>query len=134
MVADSSGWVDATEICKLKKIWRIRGGLVGCAGQYPDVIRFVEWCKDDADPDECPVGNYQAITADPTGRVLIWGGFGHVPIPASWGYAAIGAGFEIALGALADGASAKRAVKAAIRHNAHCRGPIRIWHLRKGTT
>jgi hypothetical protein len=52
------------------------------------------------------------------------GAKGYGVCPVSLPYIAIGAGAAVAIGALAAGATAKRAVDLACRHNTFCRPPV----------
>ncbi|SRR5258708_5653940 len=131
MAADSSGWVGDTNAHTVWKVHRVGGGLVGGAGLVSPFENFVRWLKEGADEEEFPTGAYEAIVVDPTGRVTVWYGSGMPPIKSKDPYCAIGSGQDFALGALHAGADARGAVKAAIRHTATVKGPIRVYKLRR---
>ena len=130
MAADGACWINDSQITRMQKIYRLKGGLVGMAGDVEVISQFIEWLKDGADEDEFPLGNYESIVVNPSGRVTLFEGGSYCPVPLRAQYAAIGAGIDYALGAMFAGADARLAVKAAIAYNAKCRGPISVFHLR----
>lgn len=129
MASDSSCWKESTEICKVKKIYRIRKGLVGIAGDFTDIAKFIKWLKEGAVEEEYPKGTFEAIVVDPSNRITLWDGWGYAPINHRGNYCAVGSGADIALGALCVGASSKQAVQAAIKHHSQCSGPISLYKL-----
>lgn len=129
MAADNSCWIGDSEVTRIKKIFRVKHGLAGMAGDVNGIAAFIEWLRDGAEEEDYPIGGYEAIVVDPKGRVTLWEGSGYCPVPLKGSYCAIGAGTDYALGALYAGASAPVAVRAAIRHNAKCRGPVSIYRL-----
>ena len=130
MSADSSCWIDNSEVTKIKKIYRIKGGLVGVAGDVHSIALFIKWIKDGCEEDEFPDGSsLEAIVVNPFGRVTLYEGMAHCPVIHKGPYIAIGAGTDFAMGAMFAGGTAEMAVRAAIKHNAKCSGPVSTWRL-----
>lgn len=135
MSADSSCWIGDSEVTKIKKIYRIKNGLIGMAGDYHSIMRFVKWAKEGWDEDEFPENSIlEAIVVDPQGRVTLWEGAAYCPCPLRAPYTAIGAGADFAMGAMFAGGTAEMAVRAAIKHNAKCSGPVSTYRLSKDNT
>jgi ATP-dependent protease HslVU (ClpYQ) peptidase subunit len=123
MASDSGVWVEGILVYKTKKLHRLKNGCVaGFAGAVNDALTILRWM----DGDETEKPKFDEVTmlvASPTGRVLKY----DAPKPISIKrpkYISIGTGYQVALGALHQGATAYEAVKAAIEHDAHSRGPI----------
>lgn len=107
-----------------KKIIKANGILAGGCGDMSFVQEFLHWAsyknRDELEPPKSSSSN-QGIIISPK-NILYY--VGKKPIPLKTSYLAIGSGFEIALGAFWMGASAAKAVKAAMVHNIHCGGEI----------
>lgn len=97
--------------------------LAGGAGTFSEVLAFLEWVKKGGagqwpklnDETTCIVGYERTLYVyDATGRTKL------VNCP----YYAIGGGGDFATGALAYGASAKEAVKIAMKHDAFTAGRV----------
>ena len=129
MACDSSVLHGGTYIHRIKKIWRVGGGLVGGAGKIADLIKFVTWLKDGAIESEFRPGDYHAITVEPSGKVRAWEGLYSDPLDIEDEYCAVGAGRDHALGAMFAGADARTAVRAAIRFDNSCAAPVRVYRL-----
>lgn len=131
MAADSSCFCGVTNVHGVKKIWRVGGGLVGCCGALSDIMMFVRWLRDGAADGEYPqMRCMEAIVVDPRGRVCSYEHASSEPIVVEGRYCAVGAGAEIALGAMHAGADARAAVRAAIRHSGQVMPPVRSYQLR----
>lgn len=131
MAADSSCFVDDTAIHGMKKVHRIGGGLVGCAGNVASIDAFVRWLRDGAIDGDYPLmESLEAIVVDPRGRVSAYDDNSAEPIEVRAPYCAIGSGRDFALGALHAGADARGAVRAAIKHHGPVKGPVRVYRLR----
>lgn len=131
MASDSSCWIGDSDVTKIKKIYRIKDGLVGVAGDIYSIVKFIKWAKDGWDEDEFPEGSVlEAIAVDPQGRVTLWEGAAYCPVPLRAPYTAIGAGADFAMGAMFAGGTAEMAVRAACKHNAKCGGPVSVYKLR----
>ena len=132
MAADSSAWVHGTHVHKVRKLWRVGGGLVGMAGSIIDMEAFVRWIADGADHEDYPHGEFDTIVVDPSGRVSLYEGAGPDPVVSRDPYVAIGSGMMVALGALAVGANPIAAVRAAIKHTGTSKPPVRFLRLGGG--
>ncbi len=112
---------------KTIKIRRIGSLLVGGAGTTSLVQRFMGWLVSGAQgyPPTLQIGESSAcvMVITPEGWIVEWNG-DHPPDMTRADFAAWGSGADIALGALAVGASAARAVEAAARLDNHTGGPV----------
>jgi 20S proteasome alpha/beta subunit len=102
-------------IMKVTKLFRVNGSIIGAAGNFEQILRFVEWRRN---PEQRPTfaseTSLNALELMPNGKILWWGAE-MVPITVEDEYYAVGSGSPYALGALAMGASLKEAVKIANR-------------------
>jgi 20S proteasome alpha/beta subunit len=132
MASDSSCFVGSTHILSMRKVWRVGGGLVGCAGDVADILKFVRWIKDGADEDDYPeMGSLEAIVVDPHGVARAYENGHSAGMLIRDPYCAIGSGRDVALGAMFAGAGAKTAVQAAIRHTGQSKAPVRVFRLKE---
>lgn len=130
MVADSN--VSDGERCgSMRKVWRIRGALVGCAGNLCDIEPFVQWVRDGADHLTRP------RTPHLSALVLADDGLRHFvasdpPILVQSGREAIGSGAMavLAVHEALDFSDPARAVRIVCKHDAGSRGPVRTYRLR----
>lgn len=102
---------------RTQKLWKIADFWIACSGDYQDVLLAVEWFRNGMPDTDKPKLN------DPGGLVVIKKrgrkAFRYEGNLVGWdvaaSFAAAGSGFEIALGAMAMGATAEEAVKVAAR-------------------
>lgn len=122
----------STHIVGTKKIWRVGGGLVGVAGDIAAMLQFIRWIKCGSDEDDWPKFNgcFHAMCVSPTGKISLFEDSGPESCEMHGSYCAIGSGSDFALGALACKQTARAAVRAAIKHHAQCKPPIRSYKLR----
>lgn len=113
----SNGHVGTT-----KKIWKRKsdGALVGCCGLVALFQRWSEWflAGERGPPPSlgtCDDSDTTALVVRPSGLVEVWCRFGPAKYDAK--YHAIGSGGDLAMGAMAVGASARVAVAAAAKHD-----------------
>jgi hypothetical protein len=100
-------------------------GFVGTA-HYKD--GFSTWAEERAgDPPKIPVESGPGMLISPEGEVSEWWGDGWFVVEAP--FAAWGSGSDLAVGAMAMGATAQQAVQVAIDFNVHCGGRLRIERL-----
>lgn len=113
MAADKR--ISGSPVFKSTKIHQIRGSLIGIAGNVEQALRFIEWRRtpEQKPQFEASVG-FEALelTAD---RRLVWWGAEMVGIEIEDDYYAIGSGAQLALGALAMGATLRQAIKIAAK-------------------
>lgn len=102
------------------KLFRLTDGAVlGGAGTYDQIVEIVAWvnegCKNDAKPKlpEDDGSDLLLVTPEGVAYWLTWPYLRRVQINEP--FAAVGSGAEFALGAMAMGASARRAVQVAMR-------------------
>jgi len=102
-----------------QKIIRVRGAVIGFAGDLQEALRFVAWYKDRRKPkpdfsrDEDD--DWEALVV--TKAKVEWWGPGMVPIPINEPYYAIGTGAEYAIGVLDMGHSIDDAMRVAIKRD-----------------
>lgn len=103
-----------------EKLWKLDNGeVLAIAGDLAYALKLAEWYKAGADPTK-----YPNKTGEDWGRIVVashrgcvtYEGYG-MAIPVRAKFAAWGSGRDFALGALAMGADARRAVEIT---NAHC--------------
>lgn len=135
MAADSL--ISSMEIRRgrVRKIVRTETGwLCGASGYCGEVVRFLEWSRTAIGAAEAKFsidvedGDFAAVAVSPAGEVEHFDHKGHrfyVEAP----FYAIGAGREIAIGAMAHGASAEQAAQYAIDWAVSCGGPVHVERL-----
>lgn len=113
-----------------QKIVRSRAGHIGGAGGPAEAgVKFMAWIEAgcvDAPPEHKDPAD--GIVIYPDGRTMHWDG-GPVLLAAEAPFFALGCGAPIALGAMAAGADARRAVEIAIRYDCYCGGEITVLTL-----
>lgn len=137
LAADSQVTCGAVRDGTAKKIGRTPDGrLWAFTGKLRFMEAWREWCEAPAgstgpDAPRLPeIDDSTGILISPDGVVREWWGDGWVvnnSSPVAWG-----SGSELALGAMAAGASAEEAVAIAIRLHIESSGPINIEHLVDG--
>jgi hypothetical protein len=122
MVSDSmcswSGrWWPAT------KLYRVRGGILGCAGSTPDIEKMIGWYMAGC-PKKKPRGELDCngLILRPTGLYAVDAYCQETLIEL--GFFAIGSGGDAALGALHAGASPRRAAEIAAEVDTNSSGPF----------
>jgi hypothetical protein len=133
MAADSACLAENTHEHDIRKIFRVGGALIGCCGSVYVIERFKAWLKAGADPEAKPSirDGFEAVIVRASGKIFTFDSYGEHAIEALTTYVAIGNGAEIALGAMFAGADARKAVQAAVKHNALTKGPVRCYKLNK---
>jgi hypothetical protein len=95
------------------KIFRVKGSLIGIAGNTEQALRFVEWRRSpDTKPTFVETANFEALELSHDGR-LTWWGTEMVGITLDDPFYAIGSGAPYALGAMAMRASPRHAIEVA---------------------
>jgi ATP-dependent HslUV protease subunit HslV len=124
-----SGSSRAGHMSKLLKTRR--GALVGISGEVEGTTRFLDWMrsgrrgKPPATDDD---SGCRGIVVEPDGSVLFWDG-GPALFPKRGAYFALGSGRDVALGALAMGATADAAVRAAMQIDIYTGGDVETLRL-----
>lgn len=124
MCCDST-WNDGTEKGFFKKVFRVRGALVGLAGSVTEIARWLHDYRSGVDVR----GQKYEIAA----IRLTWSGVERWTSGDDWFPVgvqhAIGTGGMAARAAMAAGAPCRRAVQIAITIDAGSNGPVRTYHL-----
>jgi len=120
----------------MKKIKKIKGWLIGAAGDLDAVSMFLqkfnpETIKDNKHPLVGLPNTLEAIIVDPTGVIYYMENSGMLSAITTDGFIAIGSGCEAAMGAMAAGATAREAVKIAIKYGEDCGGKAHYIRLGK---
>lgn len=122
MAADRSTRACGVEFHETRKVARrADGALIGCAGMSAQGRAMRDWFLAGEVGERPGLGEKEedsthALIVRPDGRVEVHDMHGRTDAESEFGYHAIGSGFELALGAMAMGASAVRAVEVAIQH------------------
>ncbi len=122
VAADRQATEDSTRT-SCKKIIRIRTGEILCdVGDYPIGLALIDWYKKGCDPVKFP-----KIPKNNGTKLIVFSASGvleyetsHHGVPVKEPFFAWGAGKDLAIGAMAMGASAREAVKVASRYNVLC--------------
>ena len=128
MAADSRAYSGSAHPAGNKlKIHRLKdGSIVGITSNQVGMPEaFVEWLNNGGSRDDLMPASpsLSAIVVSPSGDIALYDD-GYTPSRV-WGDTfTIGSGRKYALGAIAMGADAKRAVEVAIEHDLWCGGPI----------
>jgi hypothetical protein len=127
MVADSQ-WSDGTQSGGCRKVFRIRGSLIGLCGDLAAGALWRElYAKDELAPGHGDVAEVFALRLSNAGLFTWNSAEGWLSLAEKrW---AIGTGEEYAIGALMAGATPLRAVRIAITHDAGSGGKARTYRL-----
>lgn len=134
MASDSGIFIGDVLIGNVKKIIKTDDGfLAGACGNAEDSSLFLDVASEGMDDDmvfseECKFISLNALYVNPKGEVFSVGNKGY-PFKVDAPFYAEGAGAEIALGAMAAGASAEEAVEIAIKYSIWCTGPVKTIKL-----
>lgn len=128
MVADSN-ITDATKVWKTRKVWRVKGHLVGMAGNAEEFLPFLTWCRSGMQDSPPHLKTIEAMVLSTAG--LLFFSMSTLPIRIQCGRHAIGSGSMAALATYeALGfTDPKRAVQIVCKHDAGSRGPVRVYRL-----
>lgn len=128
MVSDTN-YSDGETRGQMRKVWRMRGGLVGLAGSLDEFAPFLLWLKDGMASPGPRLKSLSALWLQPTG--LLWFADSLSPIVVQGRCHAIGTGAMAAHAAheALGFADPKRAVRIACNHDAASRAPVRLYRL-----
>lgn len=120
-----------------RKIARVKGDVIGAAGDSGDCLRFLDWAKHDFAEKKRPKF---AIASGEEGEahILLLNAEGIFTMSTSdpypeevlSAYWAIGSGGDAALGALAQGATLEEALEIAARFDMHTKAPFHVEKLK----
>lgn len=136
MAADSQGTSGDVAACTRIKMFEAHGWLIGGAGNSTCLEEFQSWFiqeRADGKLGPCPPslqtkdGAWNVLCVSIEQPTVVYQlEDGRWPYRIFGKYHAIGSGYAIALGAMAAGATAEQAVKAAIKHDIYSGGPVRL--------
>jgi hypothetical protein len=118
----------------VRKIWvRMDGALCSAAGGTGDMGSFAAWFLADSKEQGRWRGRskehgFSGIIVEPDGQVTLYDIDGQ-PYRMDAPFYARGVGSELAIGAMAMGATAEQAVEIACRYSTYCGGPVQVERL-----
>lgn len=131
LASDSAISSDIVYIASMKKVIRTSAGwLVGGCGDVVHVVRFLSWAEAGfkARSRPPPSEDFAGMAIAPDGSLSLFEK-DMMAFPVSAPFLAIGSGADLALGAMAHGASAAQAVEIAIQFCHGCKGPVQVCSL-----
>lgn len=138
MAADSGCFNNGLYEGEVDKIWVMPDvGVMACCGEYGAILKVVEWLKDGAQPNRKPrlskESQFAGLLITPEGEVLHYQ-IGLRPLRIVADFHAIGSGRQIAVGAMAAGASAEQAVQIACHYDRISMAPVKTRRIRDVVT
>lgn len=130
MVSDSSA-SDGSRAWSTRKVWRVKGHLLGFAGSVHFFQPVVDWFKTSGTPETLPkVGDASVLILGPRGLYLIDHN-SKLPQFVQSGREAIGSGAQsaIAVHEALGWTNPRRAVWVTCKHDAASRPPVRLYRL-----
>lgn len=112
-----------------KKIWKVKGNIVGVAGAYAPCVQFVRWLKGELE-DDPDMEHVDAMVVTKDGRILHYNGTID-PFEVEDDFSAIGSGAQAALAAMYMGASLERAIEVASLVDVGSGGPVQLHTITK---
>lgn len=132
MCSDSQISANGTRLGSMKKVYKHKNWLLGVAGSCSGMKEIIDWFFNEMPQDSPRISESCAgIIVDPDGKVFHVEE-GLVPYEVDAEFHVQGVGYEVALGALAMGASAEDATRVAIKYHSGCGGKIQKEILKKG--
>ncbi len=102
-------------------------GVIGCCGEYGAILKVIEWLTAGGKPREKPRlsrdSEFTGLLVRPNGEVVHYQ-LGLRPLRLTADFHAIGSGRQIAVGAMAAGASAEQAVRIACHYDQISMEPV----------
>lgn len=125
VMCSDSGWNDGDTRGEARKVFRVRGDLVGFAGVLPDIQAFLaDYRKKKEPPAKLAV---VALRLNKAGHIHAWSHGEWCAMQEK--QFAIGTGGTAARAAMKHGATAREAVKTAISLDAGSFGPVRTYRI-----
>lgn len=124
-------------VATVGKLFRLGGGVImGGAGHYSQVVEVVAWIKEGANPKKKPefpeelAESSDLIMVKPDGTCywLTWPYLRQVKINEP--FTAVGSGADYAIGAMAAGADARKAIQIAARFDPYTGGRVDVIKVR----
>lgn len=125
---------EGARCAEVRKVTRSKvGHLGGAAGHATGLVALHGWIEGgcEGDPPRYEKGVMDGIVVYPTGRVFYWDGSAAL-LEMHGPFFAAGSGQDFALGAMAMGATARRAVETAIQFDINSGGGIDVRRIAKG--
>ena len=125
IVGDTLGNDEGTVIGHVHKVGKTKDGwLWGACGYASAMAPFAAWAETrEGDPPAFDGHHSDHILVSPQGEVKWWTGTGWV-VPLPQDFHAWGCGRELAMGAMANGGDAYRAVEIACQYDIYCGGSV----------
>lgn len=131
IMCSDSYWSNGVEKAPIRKVFRIKGAVVGFAGDLDEIYMVREWMRGPMRREDMPnAENVVALVMSHTGLRVWTAADGFTEVPKRY---AIGSGGMAARAALASGVTPSRAVSIARDIDAGTHGKTRTYRLRKGT-
>ena len=125
LMASDSHWTDSDECGPVRKVFRIKGSLVGFAGDLKQIAAVRAWLAGGM-RGQAPRGDVTALILSPSGA-RVWTPLdGFIDVPHRF---AVGTGGKAARAAMLAGASCSRAVAIAREVDAGTSGRTRVYRL-----
>lgn len=130
MAGDTAVFDRGTYCGEMRKVYKHDGWLLGGAGAVSEMVQFRDWFLDNREgkPPEVKADQSEFMIVSPTG-VVHWCGSAQSMCEMTGTFFAIGSGFEVAVGAMAHGATALQAIEIAADLNNMTRRPIIVERL-----
>ena len=125
MVSDSN--ISDGERCgTMRKVWRVKGALVGCSGTVSEIEEFIKYWRTG---EKTKFPSVSALVLSEDGLLYFAGS--NAPIHVQSGREAVGTGAMAAMAAYEALAfkDPRKAVSIACKHDANSRTPTRVYHL-----
>lgn len=112
-----------------RKVFRIRGALVGISGLLSQCQAFVTWYRGGCEDKPPKLDQFAALVMSADG--LLHYDSSHIPVPVLSGREAIGSGAKAAMVGyeLMGWKNPKQVVKVVCNHDANSRAPVRAYRL-----
>lgn len=136
MVADSATTCDGVQMGIAPKVAQTADdGLLGCCGNLSESTRFQRWLQDGANLEDLESipnkSNSEGLWIQTTGEMFLVIADPPIAIEIKGReFFAIGSGSEIALGAMAAGASAEEAVRICCQYDCYSLEPLTVYKLK----
>lgn len=101
---------------KTTKIHRINGSLIGFCGNAEQALQFIEWRRNPGPKPTFTEACFEALELNAAGEMFWWGSELQA-VPVADEVMGIGSGAAYAIGAVAMGASLKRAIQIASQYD-----------------
>lgn len=111
-----------------RKLFRVRGAIIGISGDLHAGLAFVQWAREGG-KGTAPSGDYEALVLQPDGKIVLY--IGPKVGPVNEACYAIGTGADCAMAAMYCGRRPDEAVRIASRIDLHTGGRVRVYRRQK---